>query len=335
MFRTLVTAAALLALAAPALGQSDTMRFGGWNITNLHHESGVPLRDGAKARDDVDFDNLRQFAASLNLDFVALQEIGSPAALTRVFPESDYYLVMATDYVPGAENDPPEERDIYNAFAIRKSAFPTMPAIRTLDALHILHLEVQAGAASDRPVRSGLILPLTVAGLPGEILNVHLKSSCNSSSLDPVFDARQDGTINNNRYDCRTLVAQTAILENWIEQRQELGIKVIILGDFNRQLNRTGTPDHLWQMLEDGGPNGLQLSKAPTEPNTVCWPAPHTGFFPDSIDFITFDTSLATAVDVTKIKKVGIPFADDPRYAGKDNEKLSDHCPTVGELKLN
>lgn len=41
MFRTLVTAVALLALAAPALGQSDIIRFGGWNITNLHHESGV------------------------------------------------------------------------------------------------------------------------------------------------------------------------------------------------------------------------------------------------------------------------------------------------------
>lgn len=132
----------LVALAGPALAQSDTIRFGAWNIPNLHHESGVPLRDGAKARDDVDFENLRQFAADLNLDIVALQEIGSPAALTRVFPESDYHLVMATDYVPGAQNDPPAKRDIYNAFAIRKSAFPTMPAVRSLDALHILHLEV-------------------------------------------------------------------------------------------------------------------------------------------------------------------------------------------------
>ena len=335
MFRAIVIAAALVALAAPALSQSDTIRFGGWNITNLHHESGVPLRDGAKARDDIDFDNLRQFAEGLNLDIVALQEIGSPAALTRVFPESDYYLVMATDYVPGAENDPPEKRDIYNAFAIRKSVLPTMPAVRTLDALHILHLEVQGGAASDRPVRSGLILPLTVAGQPVEILNVHLKSSCNSSSLDPVYDTRATGQVNPSRYDCRTLLAQTAILENWIEQRHELGIRVIVLGDFNRRLNRTGGVDHMWQMLEDGGPDGLQLIKAPTTPNTVCWPQPHSGFFEDSIDFITFDGSLATAVDVAKIKKVGIPFADDPRYAGKDNEKLSDHCPTVGELKLN
>lgn len=46
--------------------------------------------------------------------------------------------------------------------------------------------------------------------------------------------------------------------------------------------------------------------------------------------------STADASDASKVmKKVGIPFADDPRYAGKDNEKLSDHCPTVGELKLN
>lgn len=43
---------------------------------------------------------------------------------------------------------------------------------------------------------------------------MHLKSSCNAASLDPVFDTRQDGAINNNRYDCRTLLAQTAIFRS-------------------------------------------------------------------------------------------------------------------------
>jgi len=141
--------------------------------------------------------------------------------------------------------------------------------------------------------------------------------------------------VNPSRYDCRTLLAQTAILENWIEQRHELGIRVIVLGDFNRRLNRTGGVDHMWQMLEDGGPDGLQLIKAPTTPNTVCWPQPHSGFFEDSIDFITFDAALSSAIDASTIMKVGIPFADDPRYAGRDNQKLSDHCPTVGELRLD
>lgn len=45
------------------------------------------------------------------------------------------------------------------------------------------------------------------------------------------------------------------------------------------------------------------LTKARNGPNTVCWPAPYTGFFPDSIDFITFDASLASAIDVTQQRR--------------------------------
>jgi len=63
-------------------------RIGTWNIANLHHESGVALRDGSVARDDVDFDRLAAFAADLDLDIIALQEIGSPAAAARIFPEN-------------------------------------------------------------------------------------------------------------------------------------------------------------------------------------------------------------------------------------------------------
>jgi hypothetical protein len=53
-----------------------------WPVTPKVPDPTAPTRP--KARDDIDFDNLRQFAASQNLDIVALQEIGSPAALTRV-----------------------------------------------------------------------------------------------------------------------------------------------------------------------------------------------------------------------------------------------------------
>ncbi|MBD9488743.1 endonuclease/exonuclease/phosphatase family protein [Ensifer sp. ENS11] len=335
MFRA-IAVIGLMCLPNAAFAQSGAFRIGSWNITNLHHETGVPLRGDAKARDDIDYARLKDFAASLSLDIVALQEIGSPKALSRVFPSDQYHLILSKDYVDGAENQPADQRDIYTAFALRKSVFPSVPDIRTLEALHIVHLEVDRdGKASDRPVRSGLILPLTIGGKQIEVLNVHLKSSCNASSLSPIFDERQDGSVNPSRYDCRTLLAQTAILENWLEQRQELGIQTIVLGDFNRQLNREGATDHMWQMLNDGTPEGLGFVKAPTEPNTVCWPSPHAAFFPNSIDFITYDQSLLPRLDPTTIKKVGIPFADDARYAGDDNQKLSDHCPTVGVLNAN
>lgn len=332
MLPRISTAAVLVGLLSVP-SAADEVRFGTWNITNLHHESGVPLRDRATPRDDLDYERLREFADSLELDIVALQEIGSPLAAARVFPAEEYHLIMSDDYKPGAENA--TARDIYTAYAISKAAFPTAPRVRTLTALRLPNLEVDnQGEPQDFPVRSGLVLELEDGDRRVELLNVHLKSGCNANSLDPVYDTRQNGTVNANRYDCRTLLAQTAILENWIEQRHEIGIEVIVLGDFNRQMNRQEGVDHMWQMLDDGGPAGLDLIKAPESANTVCWPEPHQGFFPSSIDFIVFDGSLSGAIDPAAVSKVGIPYADDPRYADRMNERLSDHCPVVGVLDL-
>ncbi|NGP16514.1 endonuclease/exonuclease/phosphatase family protein [Devosia aurantiaca] len=330
MISRLAQAALLAAFVVPSVS-AEEFRVGTLNITNLHHESGVPLRSGATPRDDVDYERLSAYAASLDLDVVALQEIGSPAAAARIFPADQYHLIFSTDYVVGAEAG--ADRDIYTAFAVSKAAFPVVPPSRTLSALRLPNIEINGdGQAQDFSVRSGLVLELSAGPRPIELLNVHLKSGCNANSLAPVFDTRQDGRVNNNRYDCRTLLAQTAILENWIEQRHELGHAVLVLGDFNRQLNRPNGVDHMWQMLDDGGPGDLDLVKAPEGLNTVCWPEPHKGFFAETIDFLVYDASLASAV--SEVEKVGIPFADDPRYAGQMNARLSDHCPVVASIKL-
>lgn len=321
--------------AMTAVAGATELRIGAWNISNLHHETGVALRDGAVPRRDIDYDRLRDYAASLYLDIVALQEIGSPAALQRVFPAEHYHLVIADDYMPGAELAAESERDIYNAFAIRKSTFPELPLVWTVDALRIAHVTVNRyGKPEARPVRSGLVLSLTVGDDEIELMNVHLKASCNASSLNPVYDTSTAGNINRTRYDCRTLLAQGAILESWIEQRHQIGKKVIVLGDFNRHLNRTAGTDHFWQMLNDGGPDNLNLVKAPESLNTVCWPQPHGGFFPESIDFIVFDAGLSDRIDAASIEKVGIPYDQHADYAGRNNQRLSDHCPVIGVLAV-
>lgn len=331
----------LVACAVASLVPFQTLaeeiyRVGTWNITNLHHESGVALRDDAVPRADIDYQRLAEFAKGLSLDIIAVQEAGSPAALARIFPQTDYHIVMSADYKSGAEYLPPNQRDIYSAFVLRKARFSEAPKIETFTALGIVNVEIADGKPVDRPVRSGLVLSLPLAGKTIEIMNVHLKSSCNSASLDPVFDTNQDGDLNRQRFDCRTLAAQAMILENWIEQRQTLGIPVMILGDFNRRFARfegTDRVDHFWAFIEDGGPNGLSLRRAPDAPNTVCWPEPHDHFFPDNIDFILFENALSPNIDIDSIEKIGIPFADHPDYQGKNVEKLSDHCPVVGELR--
>jgi hypothetical protein len=50
------------------------------------------LCPGAQPRDAQDFDRLKAIAATLDLDIAALWEIGSPKALTRIFPDTEYHL---------------------------------------------------------------------------------------------------------------------------------------------------------------------------------------------------------------------------------------------------
>src|SRR5262249_9188251 len=150
----------------------------------------------------------------------------------------------------GAENAPANDRDIYTAFALRKARFPSLPEIEHVNALALIQVSVKAGAAENRPTRAGIALKLTIGPKTVKLLDVHLKSACPSFGLDPVRDVKQDGTPIPLRYDCRTLQAQALILENWIEQQAQLGNSIIVLGDFNRQLNRfDGDPahkDHFW-----------------------------------------------------------------------------------------
>ena len=330
----------LVALAATNPASAAELRIGTWNIANLHHEEGVPLRPGAQARDAEDFGRLRGYAASLNLDIIALQEIGSPQALARIFPESDYHLVMSARYRSGDELRPPAERDIYTALAIRKARFPAAPTVEMVEALSLLHVGFDRdGTPSARPTRMAMALTLRADGKEIKVLNVHLKSACHQNSLSPVFDTRRDGAVIGTRFDCRTLAAQAMILESWIEQQAQLGRSVIMLGDFNRRFNRfddtPGRHDHFWQMINDGAPRGLDLRKGPPGKNTTCWPAPHAMFFDEHIDFVVFDSGLDSMLAPERIAKVALPFQDDPKYAGQQGGRLSDHCPVVATLETD
>jgi predicted secreted acid phosphatase len=326
----------LMSLAVLVEVHAAELRIGTWNVANLHHEDNVALRAGAQARDAQDFDRLKAFAGSLKLDIVALQEIGSPRALARIFPEDEYHLMMSERYIPGDEDRKASERDIFTAFAVRKSRFPKRPQIETLTALSLVQIGFDRdGTPSKRPTRAGMVLNLKLGSRTVSILNVHMKSGCNSNSLAPVFDAQANGTVNKNRYDCRTLAAQSQILENWIEQQAQIGRSMIVLGDFNRRLNALhgaqDRADHVWEMVNDGGPNGLTLRKGPTDRNTACWPEPHPLFHADHIDFIVFDSSLDNELKLERITKLGLPHQDDDKYA-KEGGRLSDHCPVVAIL---
>lgn len=314
--------------------ENDQIRIGTWNIANLHHESGVSLREDSVVRDDIDYERLARVAASLDLDVVALQEIGSPRAAARVFPESDYHIVMSDRYQPGDEDRAAAERDIFTALALSKETFPELPEVETLSAISIDHIGFDRdGTPSIRPTRAGLVGHYTYNGQKVKLLAIHLKSSCHRWKLDPVTDqSPTTGEPFRSRFDCRTLAAQRAILENWIEQQAAQDIGVIVLGDFNRELNTegsTGAPiDEFWLDMNDGTPNSLTLFKGPEDLDTVCWPN-HSRRFEQHIDLILWDDMIADLVSLGAPQKHSMGFEDDPRYAGEERQKLSDHCPVT------
>ncbi len=330
---------------------SGDLKIVGWNIANLHHETGVALRAGTadnEIRREVDFEILANLASTLDADIVALQEIGSPRALARIFPPTKYHLVMSDRYTPGDEFKPAEQRDIYTAFAFRRATFPIVPKVKTVTALMVPHLEFDGryGVASDRPTRAGMSVEFEYEQETYALLNVHLKSKCNQSPLFNPGEAQADGR-GWRRFHCRTLAAQLETIENWFETHHALGHKVMIVGDFNRKLNDAfvlsetteekieevpdpdGTDD-FWADLNDGRP--LSLVKGPVGDNTVCW-AGHIGQDKHHIDFIVAGDNVINEAQAMQIKKVdyGIEPDPDPKadYAGRGKNRLSDHCPTV------
>lgn len=330
--------AAALTVQSSASTPVDALRIGTWNIANLHHETGVALRSRAFAREDRDYDRLAELAAEMDLDIVALQEIGSPKAARRIFPEDKYHLVMSDRYEEGAEDRPAAERDIYTALVFSKDRFPTPPQTRSLEALAITHLGFDRdGTPSARKTRAGMVADISISGEPVKILGVHLKSFCHRWSLDPVVDQNpQTGEPFSSRFDCRTLRAQLSILESWIEQQAAQGISTIILGDFNRNMNAvndTQEPvDDFWLDLNDGTPNDLTLVKGPLGTDTVCWPN-HAHRYDDHIDLVIYDSLIEDLADVGAPTKLTMGFEDDPDYDDRARQRLSDHCPVVMTLQ--
>ncbi|WP_164860758.1 endonuclease/exonuclease/phosphatase family protein [Parasedimentitalea marina] len=325
----------LIAALWPATSIADELRIATWNIANLHHETGVPLRDRATAREDIDYERLSNTATGLNADIILLQEIGSPAALARVFPVSNYHLIISDRYQEGDENKPPNERDIFTAVAISKDRFASAPPVTTEHAFSLTHFDIDRDTKelTARPTRAAMVIDLKIGGQEVKLIGLHLKSSCHQYSLFPIedqnfFNEKPFGS----RFDCRTLTAQLAILENWVEAQKETGRDVILAGDFNRRMNEvTRNPtryEDFWGALNDGNPNGISLTKGPEGKDTVCWPK-HTSRFDENIDFIVVDDDLLAGGADIDFEKLSLGHDDDPLYADYEKQRLSDHCPVV------
>jgi hypothetical protein len=178
-----------------------------------------------------DLRRLRGFAATLDADVVALQEIDGPDAAARIFPGHGFCFTR--------------RRHVQNVgFAVRQGI--PFRCNRDLRALGLAGDDVRWGA--DVTLFPG-------AAHETRLLGVHLKSACNR---DP---------LTSERWDCKILQRQVPVLEEWIDARARAGEAFGVIGDFNRRFDRerqsardeAGAIVALWPEIDDGEPPGADL----------------------------------------------------------------------------
>lgn len=172
-------------------------------------------------RTQADFQRLRHYGERLAGDVIALEEIGSPEAVWRVFDERRYKLYLSSDAVA------------------QRVGFLVRNDISVLRHPDLTVLSTPRPGSTHR-LRSGVDITIKPENAPPlRLLAVHLKAGCWARPLDERQHA------------CPTLYRQFHDLEDWILDREDAGDAYIILGDFNRQLT---AEDPLMKDLRNDAP---------------------------------------------------------------------------------
>lgn len=224
--------AALAPMPAPA-ADGVGLTLATWNIEHLAAADGA----GCRPRSAADYQRLRDVAARLDADIIAVQEVQNTDALARVFDPAVYDLVVSPRREEGRSRcrgmDGQRRLAQRTGFAIHRQA------LREAGLEH----RVLPGfrALGDQGRRWGTRIQLERGNRPLlELMSVHLKAGCAWGGLE--------GRVR--RGQCQILRRQRGILEAWIDARAGADTSFVLLGDFNRQLDQPN--DHFWAAIDDG-----------------------------------------------------------------------------------
>lgn len=261
-------------------------------------ERGLPCGVAARLeRGPEDLAALRRYAAKLDADVIALQEVDGAAAAAQVFPGHEFCFSSRSHVQK-------------NGFAIRAG----LPFRCESEYLPL---------SLDDSSRRGVVVTLFPDSRDAiTLMSVHLKSGCPEQRLDAV-----------DRPACAVLARQVEPLEQWIDAQAGAGRRFAVLGDFNRRFrlergparNAAGVLQLVWPEINDGEPRGATLTDVTRGQAFVgCRPdAPYVEY----VDTVLLGESLAR--DRMKGSFVRLPFdADEARQ-----RKLSDHCPVGVDLR--
>ncbi len=240
---------------------------GSWNIQTLA-TNGVVF-PGDYQRTDSDFALLRMARDKIGADVLALEEVTSPHAVSKVFPLSEYVICFSGQYDADAAGlaphyppaslgnikptcydtqttlpDPPagQPRKQYVAIVVRRASGVAAQSIVDVPGLGLAVEEEdhQTHQMVIRNVRWGLDATLTKGATKFRLLAVHMKSGCTQGALlndrwnNPNWKWAPDGQ---NDHACMTLARQMRPLRDWIAKAKAGETPFIIAGDFNRRID--------------------------------------------------------------------------------------------------
>ena len=293
-----IYASILISLLAPFLSAQE-VRVASWNIEHLaeYNEAGCAPRSA------LDYEQLRDFSELLNADIIALQEVENTAAVERIFPKSEWNIVLSdrpnsTTYrCRGNDQESTQQRV---AVVLRKGI-----KYQINKSFRELGLEMEG-------LRYGVVVEVFGDHDTINLMAVHLKSGC---FVDDYSTSKLRA--------CEVLGTQIKTLDDWIENSIKGNKKFIVLGDFNSRLIRENSM--FWNKLVEmnnrpiGIKNGMQNL-------TGCHPR-----YPDLIDHIILGPQ-TSKLQVQNSQMVHFYSSTDEQMA--EDDMLSDHCPISLMLRL-
>lgn len=230
---------ALLLLLSAAPTSAAELKLATWNLEWLtDRPDGDPAlpRDAHPKRPD-DIAILARYAAKLDADLIAIQEVDGRDIAARIFPPDRYSIHLTHDHVVQR-----------TGLVVRRGLpYDTNPDLTTL--------AVQGHDPG--ALRSGADITLHLPGGALRVLAVHLKAHC-----------EHDPLTRSHRPACVVLRAQVPALQAWIAAREQEGTAYVVLGDFNRWMDGR---DQVLAALRKTAP----LVRATEGHDSPCWGGEH------------------------------------------------------------
>jgi endonuclease/exonuclease/phosphatase family metal-dependent hydrolase len=272
----------VLSLLIASAPRAAELKIATWNLNWLtDRQAGLPA--DVKLRQPEDFDRLRGYATELNADVIAIEEVDNAETAGRLFPAENYSIHMSHDRV----------RQRVGIVVRRGLSYDVNPDVTALALDPIAHL------------RSGVDITLNTAAGPLRVLAVHLKQGCQyltfGSSPQVV---------------CLTLMSQFDVVTQWIAARRDEGASFLVLGDFNRGLDKQ---DPFITKINGSAP----LTRATEGFSSPCWGRE------SFIDHILIGGPARGWVKPNSLRVLAYR-----ETAPEWKERLSDHCPVSVRLAV-